>query len=261
MTRLARYLKLVPLLAAATPLLVACARRDPWMALTSIPLLIAGLGLLRGATWGAFLLLGSGATLGLLAGAGAVHWSGAVAGAIALLGFAALVPLLLRFDALATVLLTLATGGLGAVAASMTTPTADPDPRAAHTSPRELPAEADFVVSSVDVVLSSPNCWVDAVVQKGLPELLQGNAGPVIRFGEVEIPLRREGDRFVATYRTSFEFEDGCKWDTEQHLSGSLEDRKFSFRYTERPRPGQRGCAPACTASAEFRPGCLSCIR
>ena len=48
-----------------------------------------------------------------------------------------------------------------------------------------------------------------------------------------------------------FDWDDGCKWASEQHLRGRLSVGTLEYTYTEAPLHAQDGCAPPCAARAQ----------
>ncbi|MFO0652005.1 MAG: hypothetical protein U0326_37645 [Polyangiales bacterium] len=66
--------------------------------------------------------------------------------------------------------------------------------------------------------------------------------GSVTAEGAVELSLR-----------TTFDFRDGCHWETKQEIRGVLASGALEYTYVERPLPGQQRCARGCEAAASVR--------
>lgn len=105
---------------------------------------------------------------------------------------------------------------------------------------------AQLVVAQTD---RSAGCFIDERVT-GSPGTLQfpcdgGTARASFRNGTFTGTVGADGAVSLAL-TTSFRFSDGCRWQSEQRIEGSLSGGQF--RYAERPVSG-RSCAPPCSAS------------
>jgi hypothetical protein len=52
------------------------------------------------------------------------------------------------------------------------------------------------------------------------------------------------------TYRSDYDYEDGCTWSTTQHIYGPLRGGALDFVYGEVPDAGRSDCNEACSAHA-----------
>ena len=114
-------------------------------------------------------------------------------------------------------------------------------------------AETCVALLAVEPIdMSSRTCFIDARVRDKVGELVFPCAG-----GDAE--ARFTGARFRGavssgvvdvSLSTAFDFEDGCRWVSQQHIRGSLSGPALEYSYTEAPEPGQSGCAAACAAQA-----------
>ena len=104
-----------------------------------------------------------------------------------------------------------------------------------------------------------PGCWVDVSISVGQVGTLslapRGRVGSVafgaMAFRGVVLP----GGGIELCAGTQFDWSDGCRWTSAQYVTGRLADPRVTFTYAEAPAPGQAGCAPSCSASAELRWG------
>lgn len=102
-----------------------------------------------------------------------------------------------------------------------------------------------------------PGCWVDVSISVGQVGTLswpcEGGVGSVafgaMAFRGVVLP----GGGIELCAGTQFDWSDGCHWTSAQYVTGRLADPRVTFTYAEAPAPGQAGCAPSCSASAELR--------
>lgn len=105
---------------------------------------------------------------------------------------------------------------------------------------------AQLVVAQTD---RNAGCFIDERVT-GAPGTLQfpcdgGPARASFRNGTFTGSVSADGVVSLSL-TTSFRFSDGCRWQSEQRIEGSLSGGQF--RYAERPVSG-RSCAPPCAAS------------
>jgi hypothetical protein len=96
--------------------------------------------------------------------------------------------------------------------------------------------------------VSSMACWVDApfmVGDKGQLSFACG-AGPAkLEFPKGAFSGTSSKCGLMLTRTTQFKYVDGCTWQSDQSISGSL-DGKLQFKYTEKPIMGSP-CASPCT--------------
>lgn len=95
----------------------------------------------------------------------------------------------------------------------------------------------------------NPGCFIDERVT-GAPGTLQyacdgGAATATFRNGTFSGTVSADG-ALSLSLTTRFRFSDGCRWQSEQRIEGSLSGGQF--RYAERPVSGAH-CAPSCAAS------------
>lgn len=99
----------------------------------------------------------------------------------------------------------------------------------------------------------SSTCFIDARVRDKGGELTFPCRGgdAEARFPGAHFRGRVSGGELDVSLQTTFDFEDGCRWVSEQHIRGSVLGADLDYAYTEAPAPGQSGCASACTARAK----------
>lgn len=118
--------------------------------------------------------------------------------------------------------------------------------------------ESDFLcrtaVSVDSFSVSSEECWVDSPLAAGDDGQLQFSCGA----GPADLVF--PNGRFVGssnncsinlTLTTQFAFGDGCTWQSQQTISGSMEET-LSYTYSEAPIAGV-GCASPCSVSASLK--------
>jgi hypothetical protein len=119
-------------------------------------------------------------------------------------------------------------------------------------APRDLSSCTELARLRVGhVELSSPTCWVDAKVSEGESgRLLRCPSGTVVVFGRVSFAGPASSEMVETCLRTEFPFEDGCRWETLQRVSGAPDG--LVYTYSEKPISGAR-CAPSwCRARANI---------
>ena len=99
-------------------------------------------------------------------------------------------------------------------------------------------------------------CFIDERVTR-VPGALRypctGNGWAKASFGNALFLGRIESGQVDLVLNTEFDFSDGCVWTTDQRLRGAISDDALAYTYSERPRPGQRGCSSSCRAHARAR--------
>lgn len=109
------------------------------------------------------------------------------------------------------------------------------------------------VIEVQQVAANRPTCFVDARVRNEAGELrfpCEGGDAEA-RFAGAHFLGRASGDEVDVTLQTTFDFEDGCRWVSEQRIRGSLSANELDYTYTEAPAPGQSGCTSPCAARAK----------
>jgi hypothetical protein len=98
----------------------------------------------------------------------------------------------------------------------------------------------------------SSSCFIDARMRDQTGELLfPCDGGPAVaRFRGARFEGTVQSEQVDLTLRTSFDFDDGCRWGSDQRIHGSLLSPTLGYTYNEAPEPGQSGCSRACTAEA-----------
>ena len=126
-------------------------------------------------------------------------------------------------------------------------------PALAHTSAKvRCPTRA----KASTVITSAADCWVDEKIsgKRGVLKYTCGKDGPAsISFGGKVFSGRARKGWMDIHLRTTFNWQDGCKWETIQRIQGKLSGGTLSYSYTERPLKGQRGCFNPCSASASIK--------
>jgi hypothetical protein len=112
------------------------------------------------------------------------------------------------------------------------------------------PCAATLVAAAVT---ATPGCWVDEKVANQTTSLTYACAGgAAVAPFDVDFVGSVSTDGRVDLGATSdFEWDDGCRWRSEQRIVGALSAGTLDYSYTEKPIAGE-GCASAhCTASAQ----------
>lgn len=109
---------------------------------------------------------------------------------------------------------------------------------------------ATLQVSSMWVTSSS--CYLDEEVSRHVGVVTYPCAGgdAVAYFGDQVFTGWVEKGQVFLSSETTYDFIDGCTWDSHQYITGSLKGGDLRFSYTEAPRKGQCGCGIACSAEA-----------
>lgn len=105
----------------------------------------------------------------------------------------------------------------------------------------------------LEITRSSSTCFVDTVVKEGaFGELAVDCSGGAAEatFGDHVFRGSFDGDQVDICTGTSFDWSDGCRWDSSQRVQGSIGSGEVRFDYTEAPAPGQTRCLTPCTATA-----------
>jgi hypothetical protein len=99
---------------------------------------------------------------------------------------------------------------------------------------------------------SGAGCFVDVVVADGDRGTLRfdcnGGAAEAT-FGTHVFAGSFDRGRIDICTGTSFDYSDGCRWNSAQRIQGPLAT-ELRFDYVESPAPGQSGCASRCSATA-----------
>jgi hypothetical protein len=133
---------------------------------------------------------------------------------------------------------------------------APPSPPVGSAAPDPSPSRTCHATLVVrEVAPDHATCFVDAKVAGHPGDLSYAcNGGPAeARFpGAVFRGTVVDGDLDVSL-STQFDWNDGCKWRSEQHLRGAVAPGKGSleYTYTEAPLDGQEDCSSSCTARAQ----------
>lgn len=102
------------------------------------------------------------------------------------------------------------------------------------------------------ITKSSPSCFVDTIVKEGDRGTLVfdcNGGGAEIAFGTHTMTGSFDGRRVDTCTGTSFDFSDGCRWNSAQRIQGDIAG-DLRFDYAESPAPGEQGCLSPCSASA-----------
>lgn len=107
------------------------------------------------------------------------------------------------------------------------------------------------------IVASSPTCFVDARVRDGKGEIAFPCTGgdAEARFGSTRFRGAVSQGVVDVSLSTTFDFKDGCRWISQQRITGALSEPALEYSYTESPAPDQSGCASACSARARLAVG------
>lgn len=102
---------------------------------------------------------------------------------------------------------------------------------------------------------SSSTCFLDLAVKSGENGALTvfcdgGLATAIFSKGTFEGSYDAVTDVVDVCIGTTFQYSDGCTWQSAQRLTGKLASAKLAFTYTEAPSSGT-GCASPCSASGE----------
>jgi hypothetical protein len=108
---------------------------------------------------------------------------------------------------------------------------------------------------AADPVAVTPGCWIDEK-GSGRSALLTWKCGGGTATAEFGVPfvgtVGRTGNVSLSAL-TTFPWEDGCTWTSEQRIEGALSSRALRYTYIERPIKGT-SCLPArCTGTATVR--------
>jgi hypothetical protein len=127
---------------------------------------------------------------------------------------------------------------------------AEASPAATPPPERSPTCSALLTVKQVDA--DSSSCVIDTRVRDNAGELVYPCEGGEAnaRFFQAHFRGSVTAGVVDVALSTTFDFEDGCRWISEQHITGPVSATTLEYRYTEAPAPGQSGCAPACTARA-----------
>jgi hypothetical protein len=131
-----------------------------------------------------------------------------------------------------------------------------PDVRATMaTDPLEEPRDAGACSARLRVgaVTPSPGCWVDEKVSQrtGTLSYACGGGAASTQLGVEFAGMVSASEQVEIAATTTFQWSDGCTWQSEQHITGRLASGSLRYAYREAPIAGQN-CMPAhCTASAK----------
>ena len=102
---------------------------------------------------------------------------------------------------------------------------------------------------------SSPSCVLMESVSGAQGTLAlstsRGTGTATAIFGEDVFTGTVQQDHVEMTLRKTFAWSDGCQWETRQVITGGV-GGVLHFTYEEHPLPGQHGCFPPCSGSAEI---------
>jgi len=104
-------------------------------------------------------------------------------------------------------------------------------------------------------VLRTPGCWVDEKVSNRSAVLSYpcgggtATAGFAAPFSGI---VTAEGQVDIGT-TTTFSWDDGCTWKSEQRITGKLSSGTLSYTYREAPVKGARCSSSHCVANAKVR--------
>jgi hypothetical protein len=121
------------------------------------------------------------------------------------------------------------------------------------TDPEEPKEKACKVTLVASAVTPTPGCWVDEKVSNQTTTLTYAcGGGPAVApFGVDFVGTVGADGRVELAASTSFHWDDGCQWHSDQRIRGSLPGGPLTYAYKEKPTSGTR-CAPArCVASAK----------
>ena len=105
----------------------------------------------------------------------------------------------------------------------------------------------------VDSLTREPGCFIDTVFEQGqrgtLTYACDGEGPATVVFGAHSFTgVVHEGGIDACT-GTEYPWQDGCRWTSAQHLSGSVSSGSLAFTYGEAPKAGPHPqCLPACWA-------------
>lgn len=127
-----------------------------------------------------------------------------------------------------------------------------PPPLSVAAPPSDHGEQCSVLLAVKPIVMDSSTCFIDARVRDKVGELVFPCAGGAAeaRFSGARFQGSVSRGMVDVSLSTSFDFEDGCRWVSQQHLSGPASGPELEYTYTEAPAPGQRGCASACAAQA-----------
>lgn len=117
-------------------------------------------------------------------------------------------------------------------------------------SPKDL-CTAKLSPSPID---TGDGCTLDERISKGRGMLqFPCNAtGPTVAvFGEHRFEGTMTDGKIALDLTTELDWQDGCHWQTKQHIRGELHGGKVAWTYTEAPISGAN-CYGSCKASAEI---------
>ncbi len=114
------------------------------------------------------------------------------------------------------------------------------------------PSPCMATLTAGTITANNPGCYVDVEVMSGQTGTLSyacGGGGISAAIGgNVLLGAFSDGDVDMC-FGTTFQFSDGCTWESAQTITGSLASGVLQFSYVEQPAPGQFGCDSPCTAS------------
>lgn len=108
----------------------------------------------------------------------------------------------------------------------------------------------ELTLIAIEVVKSSPECFIDEVVSSLTGHLVFpcGGGAATVTFGDRVFEGSVVGGILDVCTGTEFPWDDGCQWQSAQRITGQLEDGIVDFTYAEQPKAGQSGCVPRCSA-------------
>jgi hypothetical protein len=121
------------------------------------------------------------------------------------------------------------------------------------TDPMKPSEKACGAMLAAPAVTVTPGCWVDDKVSNRTAALTYpcGGGPASAPFGVDFVGTIDAEGRVDLAATTSFGWGDGCQWQSEQRIRGTLSEGSLAYSYKEKPVSGKH-CAPAhCVASAK----------
>lgn len=113
---------------------------------------------------------------------------------------------------------------------------------------------------SLEVSLSTfrgdPSCYFDTKVREAGTMIAPCDDGPAeAQFRGQTFHGTVKRGRVSLSSRTEFDWQDGCRWESVQTITGELREGELQFKYTERPIRGAE-CFHPCPASGTLDIDC-----
>ncbi|MEE2828119.1 MAG: hypothetical protein VX498_02940 [Myxococcota bacterium] len=114
----------------------------------------------------------------------------------------------------------------------------------------ESPFAPQSMILTVEDLQVPRSCHVDISEDPSARLTWDSKTGEAFAtFGNHEFSGLVTGDTVSLVATTEFDWSDGCRWKTEQRITGLLHGPPLAFFYQEAPLPGQRNCSNPCTAT------------